>query len=78
MTDLGVQFNVIPHLLETQINMCEVPEPVVKRCSVKKVLLEILQIFTGKHLCESLFFNKVACLSLQLYQKRDFGTGVFL
>ena len=26
---------------------------------------------TGKHLCQSLFFNKVAGLSLQLYEKRD-------
>ena len=26
----------------------------------KKVLLEISQKFTGKHLCQSLFFNKVA------------------
>ena len=28
----------------------------------KKVFLEISQNFTGKHLCESLFFNKVAGL----------------
>ena len=27
---------------------------------------------------QSLFFNKVAGLSLQLYEKRDCGTGVFL
>ena len=27
---------------------------------------------------QSLFFNKVAGLSLQLYKKRDSGTGVFL
>ena len=33
--------------------------------------------FTGKHLCQSLFFNKVADLSLQLYLKRDSGTGAF-
>ena len=26
--------------------------------------------FTGKHLCQSLFFNKVAALSLQLYLKK--------
>ena len=30
--------------------------------------------FTGKRLCQSLFFNKVAGLVLQ---KREFGTGVF-
>ena len=33
---------------------------------------------TGKHLCQSLFFNKVAGPALQLYLKRDCGTGVFL
>ena len=34
--------------------------------------------FTGKLLCQSLFFNKVAVLSLKLYLKKDSGTGVFL
>ena len=34
--------------------------------------------FTGNHLYQSLFFNKVAGLDLQLYQNRDSGTGVFL
>ena len=33
-----------------------------KRCSVKKVFLENSQKFTGKHLCQNLFFNKVAGL----------------
>ena len=37
-------------------------EAVVRRCSVKEVFLKILQKFKGKHLCESLSFNKVACL----------------
>ena len=31
----------------------------------------------GKHLCQSLFFNKVAFLSLRLYERRDCGTDVF-
>ena len=31
--------------------------------------------FTRKHLCQSLFFNKVAGPGLQLYKKRDSGTG---
>ena len=35
-------------------------EAVAQRCSVKKMFLEILAKFTGKHLCQSLFFNKVA------------------
>ena len=37
-------------------------EAVARRCSVKQVFLEIFQKFTGKHLCQSLFFNKVADL----------------
>ena len=34
--------------------------------------------FTGKHLYQGFFFNKVAGSSLQLYLKSDSGTGVFL
>ena len=33
----------------------------------KKAVLRNFAKFTGKHLCQSLFFNKVAGLSLQLY-----------
>ena len=45
----------------------------------KKSVVKNFAKFTGKHLCQSLFFNKVAGLmqlQLQLYQKRDSGTGV--
>ena len=35
------------------------------RCSIKKGVLRNFAKFTGKHLCQSLFFNKVAELSLQ-------------
>ena len=45
-------------------------------CSTKKDALKTFTKFTGKHLCQSLFFNKVA--SLHIYEKRDSGTGVFL
>ena len=34
--------------------------------------------FTGKHLSQNLFFNKVASWGLQLYYKRDSGTAFFL
>ena len=34
-----------------------------RRCSVRKV---VLRNFTGKHLCQSLFFNKVAGLMQQV------------
>ena len=43
----------------------------------KKGVLRNFTKFTGKHLCQSLFYNKVAGL-LQLYYKRDSDTGVFL
>ena len=34
-----------------------------QRCSVRKGILRNFAKFTGKHLCQSLFFNKVAGLS---------------
>ena len=37
-------------------------EEVVQRCSVKKGVLRNSTKFTGKHLCQSLFFNKFAGL----------------
>ena len=45
-------------------------------CFMKKGVLGNFTKFTGKHLCQSLFFNKVA--GLQLYWKIDSGTGVLL
>ena len=39
------------------------PEAVVQRCSVKKVVLKNFAKITGKHLCQSLFYNKVAGLN---------------
>ena len=33
-----------------------------RRCSIKKGVLKNFTKFTGKHLCQSLFFNKVAGL----------------
>ena len=38
-----------------------------QRCSVTKCVLRNIAKFTGKHLCQSSFFNKVAGCSLQLY-----------
>ena len=49
-----------------------------RRCTVKKGVLRNFAESTGRHLCQSLFFNKVAGLGLQLYWKRDRGTGVVL
>ena len=45
-----------------------------RRCSIKKGVLRNFTKFTGKHLCRSLFFNKVVGWGLQLYWKGDFGT----
>ena len=49
-----------------------------QRCSVRKGVLRNLAKVTGKHLCQSLFFNKVAGLRPAALSKRDSGTGVFL
>ena len=43
----------------------------------KKGVLRNFTKFTGKHLCQSLFFNKVAVLRLAALLKRDSGAGVF-
>ena len=51
-------------------------EPVA--ASVKKVFLKISLNSQENTLCQSLIFNKVAGLSLQLYKKGDSGTVVFL
>ena len=32
----------------------------IRRCSIKKAVLRIFSKFTGNHLCQSFFFNKVA------------------
>ena len=45
------------------INSICLPEysgAVAWRCSVEKIVLKNFAKFTGKHLCHSLFFNKVA------------------
>ena len=44
----------------------------------KKGVLRNFAKFTGKHLCQSLFFNKVAGLRPATLLKKDSGTGVFL
>ena len=43
----------------------------------KKGVLRNFTKFTGKHLCQSLFFNKVAVLRPAALLKRDSGAGVF-
>ena len=41
-----------------------------QRCSVRKGVLRNFKTFIGKHLCRSLFFNKVAGLSPATLLKR--------
>ena len=53
-------------------------EAVAQRCFFKKGILRNFAKFTGKHLCQSLFFNKVAGLAPVTSLKRDSGIGVFL
>ena len=45
-------------------------EAVVQKCSVKKVFFKNFAKFTGKHLCQSLFFDKVTCLRPTTLLKR--------
>ena len=54
------------------------PEAVSRRLYCQKGVLKKFVKFTGKHLSQSLFFNKVAGWGLQNYWKRDSVTGVFL
>ena len=49
-----------------------------QRCSIKIGVLKNFAKFTGKHLCQSLFFNKVADGRLQLYEKGDSDTCVLV
>ena len=48
-------------------NMKEQDRSSHQRCSVKKGVLKNFAKFTGKHMCQSLFFNKVAGLIPQIY-----------
>ena len=42
-----------------------------RRCSVRKSVLRNFTKFTGKHMCQSLFFNKVA--GLRLFYRTPLG-----
>ena len=49
-----------------------------QKCSIVIVVLKNFTKFTGKQLCQSLFFNNVADLRPAILLKGDCGTGVFL
>ena len=53
-------------------------ETVAQRPSVKKLFLEILQNLQENACARASFLIKLQASGLQLYEKRDSGTGVFL
>ena len=46
-------------------------EAAAQRFSIKKRVLKSFVKFTGKHLSQSLFFNKVAGITLELYINKE-------
>ena len=48
-----------------------------QRCSVKKGVLRKFSKFTGKHLCQSHFLNKVTALRPEILLKKETLTQVF-
>ena len=48
------------------MRLYDLTEAVVRKCSVKKDVLRNFAKFTGKHLYQSLLFNKVAGLIIHL------------
>ena len=51
---------------------------VVRKCSVKKSVLQNFAKFTGKHLYQGLLFNTVVDLRPAALLKKDSGTRVFM
>ena len=49
-----------------------------QRCSVRKGVLRNFTKFTRKHLCQSLFFDKVSGVRPATLLEGDSGTGVFV
>ena len=48
-----------------------------RSCSVRKGVLRSFTKFTGKHLCQSLFFNKVDSVLVKFYIKKGTLTQAF-
>ena len=49
-----------------------------RRCSIKKAILKHFVIFTGKHLCRGLFFNKVSGNQMGNFIKKRLRHRYFL
>ena len=56
-------------------NQIKLTEAVVQKCSAKKCVLEKFAKLTGKHLCQSLFFNKVVKFEFCKIVKNTFISG---
>ena len=64
------------HILENRVCMfhrIRLNSRINRKCSVKKGVLKRFTKFAGKHLCQSLFFNKIGGL-----RPATSGTGAFL
>ena len=57
--------------------ICVLAESVDQRCSVKQVFLEISKKITGKYMCQSLFFDKVADLRLTTLLRKSLWNRCF-
>ena len=66
-----------PSFMKEIFSLRKTTEAVVRRI-YRKIYRKTPATFTGKHLWQSLFFNKVAGLMPATLLKKDFGTGVFL
>ena len=64
--------------LSIQVFLYTTSEAATSRRSTKKHVLKNFAEFTGKHLSQSLFFDKAADWGLHLYLKKDSDTCVFL
>ena len=70
--------NLLTYTVLTPVTLCTVKSRSSHRkCYIRKCALRNFAKFIGKHLCQSSFLIKLD-LSLQLYWKRDFVTGVFV
>ena len=66
----------VAHILQTYFTTEAVTEVFCKkRCSVRKGVLRNFAKFTGKHLCQSLFFNKVAGQACNFIKKETLAYG---
>ena len=59
---LNLQFFTFEQQVKMKIIHAIIYRSSHRRCSVKKGVFKNFAKFTGKHLCQSLFFNKVAGL----------------